>query len=84
MKVTDIKDRIARELSQCDKAKGIGQTGDIHAELIPGYSDIDIFVLCSTIPTENERKQIYSNCAAEYSECLMNVSNGESGDMEIF
>lgn len=42
MKVIDTKDRLVSELSQCDKVKGIGQTGDINAELIPGQSDIDM------------------------------------------
>ncbi len=76
MRVIDTKDRLVNELSQYDKIKGIGQTGDINAELIPGCSDIDMFVLCTTIPTEDERKQVYSNYSTEYSRCLMNVSNG--------
>lgn len=76
MKVIDIKERLVSELSQCDKVKGIGQTGDINAELIPGQSDIDMFVLCTTIPTEDDRKQIYMKYSKEYRECLMNVCNG--------
>lgn len=76
MNVIEIKDKLVSELSQNNKIKGIGQTGDINAELIPGNSDIDMFVLCTSIPTEAERKSVYSNYANEYSECLMNVCNG--------
>ncbi|HKM34189.1 MAG TPA: hypothetical protein VJY54_05545 [Lachnospiraceae bacterium] len=76
MNVIEIKDKLVRELSQNNKVKGIGQTGDINADLIPGNSDIDMFVLCTTIPTDTERKSVYSNYSNEYSECLMNVCNG--------
>ena len=76
MRAIDIKERLVSELSQCDKVKGIGQTGDINAELIPGQSDIDMFVLCTTVPTENDRKQIYLKYSKEYTECLINVCNG--------
>ncbi|MDF2820623.1 MAG: hypothetical protein K0R15_1064 [Clostridiales bacterium] len=76
MNVIETKDKLVSELSQNNKIKGIGQTGDINADLIPGNSDIDMFVLCTTIPTEAERKSVYSNYSNEYSECLMNVCNG--------
>ena len=76
MKVINTKDRLVSNLSLDDRIKGIGQTGDINAQLIPGNSDIDMFVLCTLIPTVEERKQVYVNYATEYSECLMNVCNG--------
>ena len=76
MKVIDIKNKLVNELSQCETIKAIGQTGDINARLIPGNSDIDMFVLCSIIPTEEDRKQIYLKHSMEYSECQMNVCNG--------
>ncbi len=76
MKVIDIKNSLVNELSRMEKIKGIGQTGDINAKLIPGNSDIDMFVLCTTIPTEAERKNIYIKYAGEYSECQMNVCSG--------
>lgn len=34
MNVMDTKDNLVRELSQNNKIKGIGQTGDINADLI--------------------------------------------------
>ncbi|SEV87441.1 DUF4037 domain-containing protein [[Clostridium] fimetarium] len=76
MNVIEAKDRLVNELSQCDKIKGIGQTGDINAELIPGNSDIDIFVLCATIPTEDERERMYIKYSKQYSEYLINVCHG--------
>lgn len=76
MKVIDTKDKLVSELSENNKIKGIGQTGDINADLIPGNSDIDMFVLCTTIPSEAERKKVYSNYSNEYSECMMNVCCG--------
>lgn len=76
MNVIDIKDKLVNELSQNNKIKGIGQTGDLNANLIPGNSDIDMFVLCTTIPTNAERISVYSNYSNKYSECLMNVCNG--------
>jgi hypothetical protein len=76
MKVIDIKDKLVSEISQIEKVKGIGQTGDINAELIPGNSDIDMFVLCTTIPTKAERENVYSHYSNVYSECIMNSCNG--------
>ncbi len=76
MKVIHTKDRLVSDLSLNSKIKGIGQTGDMNAELIPGSSDIDLFVLCTAIPTEDERKQVYEKYSEEYSECLMNVCSG--------
>ncbi len=76
MNVTVIKDNLVYDLSMNDKIKGIGQTGDINAELIRGNSDIDLFVLCTAIPSEEERKQVYQKYSKDYSECRMNVCNG--------
>lgn len=76
MKVTMIKDNLAKKLSKNDKIKGIGQTGDINTELVRGNSDIDLFVLCTAIPSEEERMQVYQNYSEYYSECRMNVCNG--------
>ena len=76
MNVIEARDRLIHHLSQNNKILGIGQTGDINAPLIPGNSDIDMFVLCTTIPTEDERKHVYINYSEVYSECQMNVCNG--------
>ena len=38
MNVMDTKDNLVRELSKNKKIKGIGQTGDINADLIPAIA----------------------------------------------
>lgn len=76
MDVNDVKNSLVNELSLHDKIRGIGQTGDMNAELVPGNCDIDLFVLCTKIPTIEERKSLYSRYAKEYEECQMNVCNG--------
>ena len=70
------KDSLVYEISKCKDVKGIAQTGDINAKLVPGQSDIDLFVLCTDIPDQKEREQIYSAFAEQYSECNMNICNG--------
>lgn len=76
MDVLQVKDNLICEISKCKNVKGIAQTGDINAKLIPGQSDIDLFVLCTDIPAQKEREQIYSIFSEQYSECMMNVCNG--------
>ena len=76
MNVVEARDRLIHQLYQNNKILGIGQTGDINAPLIPGNSDIDMFVLCTTIPTEDERTLVYTNFSEVYSELRMNVCNG--------
>ncbi len=76
MNVLKIKERLVCEIAKCKHVKGIAQTGDINAVLVPGKSDIDLFVLCTDIPEKKERERIYASFAGEYSECTMNVCNG--------
>jgi hypothetical protein len=76
MKAIEIKDKLVLDLSQLQEVKGIGQTGDINAKLVPGQSDIDLFVLCTSVPKEDVRKHIYSNYAVDYTGCQINASNG--------
>lgn len=60
MRIDVLKKELIWQLTSSDKVKGIGQTGNIHQELIPRKSDIDLFVLCSEVPTTNERKLMYA------------------------
>ena len=76
MNVIETKNRIIQNLAENDRIYGVGQTGNIHAELIAGNSDIDMFVLCSEIPSTEERKAVYEKYSAAYSECQMNVCSG--------
>ena len=76
MNVNEVKNRSIQDLTENNKIRGIGQTGDLNAELIAGNSDIDMFVICSEIPAAEERKKVYERYSAEYSDCQMNVCSG--------
>ncbi len=76
MKVNNIKDELVKELANRSEIKGIAQTGDINAPLVPGNSDIDIFVLCTEVPSKEEREGVYHHFSKDYSELSMNVCNG--------
>jgi hypothetical protein len=87
MNIQQAKDNLICEISKCKAVKGISQTGDINAKLLPGQSDIDLFVLCTNIPVQKERELIYSVFSDKYSECTMNVCNGGMwgyGDILVF
>lgn len=76
MDVNKIKDEIVGKLSGLGQIRGIAQTGKLDADLVPGQSDIDIFVLCSRIPSIKERKFLYKEFACVYSSCEMEVCDG--------
>lgn len=76
MDVQLIKDNLVSELSNVKNVKGIAQTGDINAKLVPGQSDIDLFILCEDIPMLEDRERIYSVFSEQYSKCSMNVCKG--------
>jgi len=71
-----LKQNIIDSLTICDKVKGIAQCGDINAPLIPGNSDIDLFVLCTEIPDESEREAIYQAYASDEDTVMINVCCG--------
>lgn len=76
MSVTQIKDELVIELSKKNCINGIAQTGDRNTPLIPGKSDIDIFLLCTEIPAKEEREEVYHPFSSYYTELSMNVCNG--------
>lgn len=76
MNVLEIKDMLVNDIVKLDFIKGLGQTGELNAPLIPGNSDIDMFVIGTAIPTQIDRQQIYSKYKNAYSECMMNVCSG--------
>ncbi|WP_167957514.1 DUF4037 domain-containing protein [Anaerosporobacter faecicola] len=76
MKTEEFKQRLIQEIAKCEKVKGIGQTGDLKAPLIPNQSDIDLFVICSTVPTKEERLELYASLKDAYSRLDMEVANG--------
>ena len=76
MRAVELKSEMVQRLSQEDKVMGIGQTGSIDAVLVPGKSDIDLFVLCSEIPSRNERETWYSELEKADYTLQMEVCRG--------
>ena len=66
---------LVRALSDDPRILGIGQTGSPDAALIPGRSDIDLFVLCSEVPPEDERRALYAQLGDGF-DLHMSVCNG--------
>lgn len=77
MNTIEFRDKLVAEIAKIDCVKGIAQTGDLSEELIPGKSDIDLFVLCDRkIPSEKERRTVYECLEKFCSECRMSVCSG--------
>lgn len=85
MDANDFKIRLMEEITKCDEILGIGQTGDIHAPLIAGRSDIDLFILCDHIPDSGRRLSLYAPLDGLYDRLEMEVcSGGVWGSGDIF
>lgn len=76
MGALELKEELVSKLSSGDKIMGIGQTGSLDVKLIPGKSDIDLFVLCTEVPTEEERKKYYDMVESTDFKLQMAVCNG--------
>ena len=76
MEVNEFKTRLISAMSSCKSVYGIGQTGDLNAPLIPGKSDIDLFVICETVPSKEERIAIYQCLEQKYDSLDMDVCSG--------
>lgn len=84
MRVNELKEELVSKLATMDKIKGIAQTGSLEAELIPGKSDIDLFVLCSEVPSQEERQRCYSLLqAADFTLQMAVCSGGVWGHGDI-
>ena len=80
MKARELKEELIKILAASDMVKGVGQTGNISAELIPGKSDIDLFVICTEIPTREERKAYYKDALIRLGESEELINCIESSD----
>ena len=76
MNTNDFRDCLVSLLAACDDVCGIGQTGDINAPLIPGKSDIDLFVICDHVPDREERLARYQPLMSECGSLQMEVCGG--------
>lgn len=74
MNANGFKNELISLISNCKSVYGIGQTGDINAPLIPGKSDIDLFVICHEVPSKEERLILYKSLEGKYTELNMEVS----------
>lgn len=71
--INDKKNLLVECVAKIPVVRAIGQTSNPKEELIPGFSDIDIFVLCDGIPGARERRAAYEQQSQVYTECNMNV-----------
>lgn len=76
MNANDFRDRLVSLLSACDDICGIGQTGNINAPLIPGKSDIDLFVICDHVPDRQERLARYQALTDDCDSLQMEACGG--------
>lgn len=76
MNANDFRDRLVTMLSINDDILGIGQTGDINAPLIPWKSDIDLFVICNSVPNRQERLSRYQQLISDCDSLEMEVCGG--------
>lgn len=76
MNVNEFKTKLVEELSNCNEILGIGQTGDMNAPLVAGKSDIDMFIICKSVPAKDRRIAIYGALAGMYDRLDMEVCSG--------
>ncbi len=77
IQATAFRDTICSALFSWEEVIGVAQTGDINAPLVPGKSDIDLFILCSHVPAKTERESRYSALRSAYDELHMEVCHDE-------
>ncbi len=85
MNTNEFKNLLCNRISQNPNILGIAQTGDLNAPLIPGKSDIDLFVLCKSVPEREERLSTYARLEGSYDQISMEVCNCDTwGVGDIF
>lgn len=76
MNIFDFRDTLITRISSDTRIMGIGQTGSLTEELVPGKSDIDLFVLCTQIPSKKERQAFYDSMKMHDFSLQMEVCSG--------
>ena len=76
MKALELKEELISKLAACERIKGIGQTGNMDMKLIPGKSDIDLFVICTEIPAGEERQACYKSLQPADFTLQMEICSG--------
>lgn len=67
------KNILVRETAGMEGVDAIGQTGEPDAVPVPGFGDFDLFVLCSRIPSREERISCYNRQSALFTKLDMEV-----------
>ena len=86
MTTNEAKNRLAERIAALPGVLGVGQTGDPAEPLIPGQSDVDLFVLCDPVPDRAAREALYQ-AFGSYSSLWMEASQGGLwgfGDILVF
>ncbi len=83
MNAMALRDALIAVLANDERIMGIGQTGELNPKLVPGKSDIDLFVLCTQIPSLEERRGFYQRIAGDYILQMNVCSGGLWGDGDI-
>lgn len=76
MDTIEFKRKLVEEIATCEDVLGIGQTGDINAPLVPGKSDIDLFIICKNVPDADKRLSLYKQLDGLYDKLEMEVCSG--------
>lgn len=71
------RDILCAALSSWEEVVGVAQTGDPHAPLVPGMSDIDLFILCRQVPSKKEREARYAALPSKGDGLHMEVCHDE-------
>lgn len=76
MGACECRNELVSVLSGCPEILGIGQTGKRDEPLIPGKSDIDLFVLCREVPSRERRIEMYRSLEGKYGLPDLEVCSG--------
>lgn len=76
MEVKETKDLLVSQVKTLPGVKAIGQTSAPDETYVRGQSDIDLFVLCTEIPSYEMRQALYQAQTGCYESCQMEVCNG--------
>ncbi len=77
--------RLLDAVSAIAEVVAIGRTGDIRADLLPGQSDVDIFVFCGNIPDREVRDAAYQTQRNSFTDRALSVcEGGDWGTGDVF
>jgi hypothetical protein len=77
--------KLVRALAQHNSIRAIGLSGGARALPQPGEADIDLFVYCSVIPSENERKEMLVSLVEEIEQIQIGkLESGHWGEGDCF